>query len=79
MCGPELERQGSLSDVMTRKRRNVIGIDMIRNNRITYLRCYCYHWIDTSAGGLLFISLRGCHPPSSKCFGTDMVYEIHSS
>ena len=27
-----------LSDVKTRKRRNVVGIDMIRNNRITIVR-----------------------------------------
>ena len=28
----------SISDVKTRKRRNVVGIDMIRNNRIKYAR-----------------------------------------
>ena len=34
----------NISDVMTRKRRNVIGIDMIRNNRITSHLWYLRRW-----------------------------------
>jgi hypothetical protein len=35
---------------------------------------YCYHWIDTSTGGLL---VRGYLPPSSQCCCTVMGYKIY--
>jgi hypothetical protein len=37
LYGDANKAAGYISDVMTRKRRNVIGINMIRNNRIQIL------------------------------------------
>ena len=36
---------------------------------------YYYHWVDTSASGLLV--LRVYNPPSSQCFVIDMFYYYH--
>ena len=36
---------------------------------------YYYHWVDTSASGLLVP--RGHNPPSSQCFVIDMFYYYH--
>ena len=33
-----------------------------------------FHWVDTSADGLLILGDGGNIPPSSQCFSTDMIY-----